>query len=79
MHKQTWLSTKDNPYNPSTQFDEWLNYDNEKGYGSCALLGRVARTSDGLSESENNKEIERAIDLILQFDLTQNFIKVIEE
>ena len=62
------LTTHDNPYNPFTQFSEWFLFDTEKGYNSCAYLGRIARTSDQLSDEENDAEVERAIDEIIKYD-----------
>ena len=62
------VTTKDNPYDPFEEFDQWLLYDNEKGYGTCAYLARLAQTSDALSEDENNEEIERAIDEMIKYD-----------
>ena len=47
------------------------------GYGSCAYLDRIAHTSDQLSEQENDKEIERAIDEIIKYDF-QNLYKKIK-
>ena len=62
------LTTIDNPYDPFDEFDQWLKYDNEKGYGSCAYLDRVAKTSDLLTDEENAAIIESAIDEIIQLD-----------
>ena len=62
------LTTHDNPYNPFTQFSKWFMFDTEKGYNSCAYLGRIARTSDQLSDEENDAEVERAIDEIIKYD-----------
>ena len=59
------LTTIDNPFNPFTQWDEWFQFDTLKGYNTCGLLARIAKTSDELSESENEKEVDRAIDSIL--------------
>lgn len=70
------LSTKDNPYNPFENFDDWFIYDTDMGYNSCGYLDRIAVTSDALTEEENNYEIERAIDEIIKYDPTNNFIKV---
>lgn len=70
------LTTIDNPFDPFEQFDEWLNYDTNKGYNSCAYLDRIARTSDQLSDEENNREIERAIDEIVNLDPIGIYIKV---
>lgn len=63
------LTTFDNPYDPFEQFTQWFMFDEEKGYHTTAYLGRIARTSDQLSDEENNKEVERAIDEINFFSI----------
>ena len=70
------LTTFDNPYNPFEQFTSWFLFDVEKGYNSCAYLGRIARTSDQLSEEENDLEVERAIDEIIKYDFRNMYKKV---
>lgn len=70
------LTTFDNPYNPFEQFASWFLFDEEKGYHSSSYLGRIARTSDQLSEEENNLEIERAIDEIIKYDFNNIYKKV---
>lgn len=70
------LTTIDNPFDPFKQFDSWFLFDVEKGYNSCAFLDRVAKTSDQLSEEENEVEIERAIDEIIKYDFTNMYKKV---
>lgn len=62
------LTTFDNPFNPFSDFTQWFLYDEKKGYHSTAYLGRIARTSDQLSEEENDKETERAMDEIIKYD-----------
>lgn len=62
------LTTIDNPFDPFKQFDEWFMFDEEKGYHSTSYLGRIARTSDQLSDEENRMEVERAIDEIIKYD-----------
>lgn len=79
MSRKCYLTTIDNPFDPSKQFDNWFLFDVEKGYNSCEYLSRIARTSDQLSEEENNEEIERAIDEILSYDFIHIYKKVIEE
>ncbi|MBS6180560.1 MAG: hypothetical protein KH921_07205 [Erysipelotrichaceae bacterium] len=70
------LTTIDNPYDPFEQFTSWYLFDEEKGYHSSAYLGRVARTSDSLSEEENDLEVERAIDEIIKYDFRNIYKKV---
>lgn len=76
MKSRCMLTTFDNPYNPFEQFTSWLLFDVEKGYDSCAYLGRIARTSDQLSDEENDLEIERAIDEIIKYDFRNIYKKV---
>ena len=73
------LSTVDNPFNPFKQFDSWFRFDVEKGHNSCALLGRIARTSDQLTDDENEEEIERAINQIIRYDYENKYCRVVGE
>lgn len=70
------LTTIDNPYNPFKSFKEWFLFDIEKGYNTCSYLGRIARTSDQLSDYENDIEVERAIDEIIANDFLNIYVKV---
>jgi hypothetical protein len=70
------LTTFDNPYDPFEQFNSWFLFDTEKGYNTCAYLARIAKTSDQLSDEENEEEIERAIDEIIKYDFMNIYKKV---
>lgn len=72
------LTTIDNPYNPFTNFREWLMFDNENDYNCNELTARNANISDSLSDEENNSIIEEAIDDIVKNDLTQMFLKIVK-
>lgn len=72
------LTTIDNPFDPIKQFDQWFMFDVEKGYNSSAYLARIARTSEQLSDYENESEIERAIDEIIEYDFMHIYKKVKE-
>ena len=77
MSRKCMLTTFDNPFDPDKQFDSWNSFDIEKGYNSCAYLSRIARTSDQLSDEENDLEIERAIDEIIKYDSLNIYKKIV--
>lgn len=79
MAREVAITTIDNPFDPLDEFDDWLAYDNSKGYGTCAYLDRVARTSEALPEETNDAEIERAIDEIIENDFMNIYKKVVHE
>ena len=70
------LSTIDNPHDPFDNFTSWYMYDVEAGYNSCAYLARIAKTSEQFTDTENDEEIERAIDEIIQYDFRNIYVKV---
>lgn len=79
MAREVAITTYDNPYDPLDQFDQWFLFDVEKGYNTCGYLGRVTFTSDQFSEIENVREIERAIDEIIKYDIFNIYKKVVRE
>ena len=73
------LTTFDNPFDPFEQFDSWLLFDKEHNHNCCELVAQFARTSDQLSDEEDDAEIERAIDEIIKYDFTNTYKKVKEQ
>lgn len=73
------LSTKDNPFNPFKQYEDWLAFDTMKGYNTCAYLARIVKSSDELSSVDQTKAIDDAIDEILKYNLIGNYYKVIND
>lgn len=63
--KEIWVTTKDNPFDPFTQFNRWMNYDEQKGYHTCGKVARLAHTSDDLTDYENDWLIDQAINEVL--------------
>lgn len=70
------ITTEDNPYSPFTQFDEWLAYDEQKGYYTCEYLARVTHGSYDLSDADNDLAQEIAIDSIVELNLLGIYKKV---
>jgi len=78
--KETALTTIDNPYSPFSQFDEWYNFDTEKGYDCCGYIDRMKqiekKETSYLSAEKEDQIIEEIIDEIVNTDPTGLFIKV---
>ena len=62
------LTTIDNPFNPITQPDEWLNYDLNKGHNTYALIDRIAQFDESMSDDEQEAREQAAIDFLIRFD-----------
>lgn len=65
----TMLTTIDNPYDPYTHFDEWYTYDITKGYDTCGYLARIAKTSDELSEADQEVALDQAKQEIISMNI----------
>ena len=76
METEVMLTTFDNPYDPFDEFIPWFLFDVQKGYYTCNLLARIARTSEEFSVAEEKAETERAIDAIISHDFLNIYKKV---
>ncbi len=73
---EVMLSTTDNPYNPFTEFDQWYAFDTQVGHYTLALLGRVCITSDELSELDQSRAIDHAMDEIVAENVSGKHLMV---
>lgn len=62
------LTTRDNPFDFFTQFDEWFAYDCRCGYNCCGIVAQIANTSPDLSQEVNTMITNQAIDEFLLND-----------
>lgn len=69
--KQYMLTTSDNPFNPFEDFDNWYNFDEQKGYHSCSLLARMLTDHDAFSENDKIAMQNDAIDAIVNRNLLE--------
>ena len=72
-----FLTTIDNPFNPNTQWDDWLRYDEDHGYYTTSYLARIAKTSDELSSTDYLDAVEQAVDEICELNLLGLYTKLI--
>jgi DNA-binding SARP family transcriptional activator len=79
MNKQVTATTIDNPFNPFDDFDSWFMFDVEKGYYTSSKLARLTHLTDDMTEKEENEEVERAVDRLIEIDPLDIYIKVTRE
>lgn len=76
---QSMLTTIDNPFDPFTQYDEWLAFDQDQNHYSNELLARITKTSDNLSPQDEDLAIEIAIEEIVKENVSGIHKKVSRE
>lgn len=76
MMGEAMLTTVDNPFNPFTQFDEWLAFDRSSGYNTLEFLARVTHSSHELSEADQLAAIDQAMDEIVRENVNGMYRKV---
>ena len=70
------LTTIDNPFNPFTNYDEWYAFDTQMHYNTCAYLARITKSSDELSDIDQELAIDQAMNEIVNINLTGKYLKV---
>lgn len=78
MRLAVMITTVDNPFNPLTDWDDWYNYDESKGYYTSEYLARITKTSDDLGEKEQDRAIEEAIDEIIELNPDGFYKKIVD-
>ena len=74
-----FLTTFDNPYNPYTQFDQWLLFDSRGGYNCCGIVAQIAPSSTKLFDTENDRLLDEALDSFVSHDILGLYVKVTPE
>jgi len=77
--REVMLTTVDNPHDPFTNFAAWYSFDVAAGYRSSELLATYAKLSPHLSQAEENRIIEEAIDEIVSLNVSGMHRKVEKE
>ena len=74
--KRVNITTKDNPFNPFDNFVEWFLYDTEKGYFTSSKIARLTKQEEYMTEEEESKALEEAIDRLIEIDPLNIYIKI---
>lgn len=76
MLKEVTVTTIDNPFNPFEDFNSWFMFDTEHGYYTSSKLGRLTNLKDNMTQKEENEEVERAVDKLIEIDPLDIYVKV---
>lgn len=79
MKRQVCITTIDNPFDPFDDYNSWFMFDVEKGYYTSSKIGRLVKTTEDMTEKEENEAIERAIDRLIEIDPLDIYKKVTRE
>ncbi len=71
------ITTIDNPFNPFTQSDEWLNFDKTYGYNTYERLVELGHFDSDMTEEEEEDEYKRAMIRLLR--IHPMYIKVMNK
>lgn len=70
------LTTIDNPFNPFDDFGSWYNWDTAHGYNTASYLGRIVKSSEDISETDQIVAVNQAIEEIVKLNITGMYRKV---
>lgn len=79
LKRSVTITTIDNPYDPFDDFEHWFQFDTEKGYYTSSRVARLTKLRDDMSEVEEDLEVERAIDRLIEIDPLKIYKKVVRE
>lgn len=79
MARVVSLTTSNNPFDPIEQFDEWYAYDLSLGQDTVGFLARIAKVTDELPPVYYDAAIEAAIDEIVEYNITGNYVKIVRD
>lgn len=73
------LTTVDNPHDPFDDYENWYAHDFQAGHHTPGFLARIVVMSEELSETDQSRAVELAIDEIIEFNVNGLYRKVTRE
>lgn len=61
------LTTKDNPFHPVDEYENWVRFDEDHGYFTNNLLDRVGGIDDYNTEGVWTRKVNEAVDWFVNF------------
>lgn len=72
------VTTIDNPWNPFTNYHNWLDFDMQHGYNTDQWIYILTRGSNDLPKEENEELIDAGVARLLELDPFGLHVKVYE-
>ena len=72
-------TTKDNPFDPFEEYDEWNRFDQDQGYNTQSYLARLVVLPEEPTPNEINDAINDAVDKIILNDVLDIYVRVSRE
>jgi hypothetical protein len=69
------LTTKDNPYNPKTDYDKWKEWDEDNGYNTESYVARLI-AMEGEFDVDDDLTINNLIDKVYHEILENDVLNV---
>jgi hypothetical protein len=73
------LTTTDNPWNPWHNYDAWYAWDQAMGYNTPGYLAAITKSSIDLSDADQERAIQDAIDEIVSYNFLGVWRKISRE
>lgn len=73
------VTTKDNPFDPFEEYDEWNRFDQDQGYNTQSYLARLVILPEEPTPNEINDAINDAVDKIILNDVLDIYVRVSRE
>lgn len=66
--KEFLITTIDNPYNPFSDYEDWLRFDEENGYNTQNYVARVLQVKDLDDSLSEDEKLDIALESILSIN-----------
>lgn len=73
------VTTKDNPFDPFEEYDDWNRFDQDQGYNTQSYLARLVVLPEEPTPNEINDAINDAVDKIILNDVLDIYVRVARE
>ena len=74
MNEDMMLTTSDNPFDPHTDYESWLDWDQSHGYYTNEYIARLM--NDKIDYDVDAKALDQLYEEIIRLNITGNYVLV---